>query len=342
MEINPHATVHSHRRGFTMIELMVVVGIMLLLTAITLVSINFGFSRDRVRGAARQIQSFIAGARDRAIHAKEVRGVRLILHPTSNHVVTAMQYIGAPDRLSQGKITFPVGTADRIAIPNATLLQRAGLLGVGSPIEIPKDSGIYFVVASRVTVIGSGPDGIVTLNRSCSSFPGPASGLTYTLTLRPTIIAGSEPVQLPAGVGVDLDASKVPSWWRPTSNNSLQTYSKFMDILFNPRGNVIGDAASIGGLHFAVADTADIGQWRNIQGRVQKNNPSPVEWSPPVVPVNPSSGSVIVKNEIMVVSLSGRSGNVGVHPIDASDSSPVDSVADDPYRYAETGGVSTQ
>ena len=58
------------RNGFTLVELLVVITIMLLLLSMTVYAVNFSRDSDRVGGGARQIQSALAGARDRAIYAK--------------------------------------------------------------------------------------------------------------------------------------------------------------------------------------------------------------------------------------------------------------------------------
>ena len=67
------ASLQSSRKGFTLIELMVVVGIILLLATITLTAVNLTIDGDKIRNGARQIQSYLEGARDRAIFSKQER-----------------------------------------------------------------------------------------------------------------------------------------------------------------------------------------------------------------------------------------------------------------------------
>lgn len=126
----------TDRSGFTLIELLVVVGILLLVSLTTVMLINSTLDSDRTRSAARQFQSVLAGARDRALHARAVRGVRLYREPSlgvdgrpgragiddnqnntvddqaeigwigsdDNNLVTKMVYIGETDSWRQGVI----------------------------------------------------------------------------------------------------------------------------------------------------------------------------------------------------------------------------------------------
>lgn len=346
MRQSPRTTASAiHRRnGFTLIELMIVVSIILILATITLVSVNFSYSRDRVRAAGRQLQSFVAGARDRAIYQKEVRGVRLLLDPNNSHTAIAVQYVGAPDRWTEGFVTLQAN--DTVSIPYGVFLNTAGLMTVGSQIEIPKDSGNFFTIASTVGADTSiSGNGLVKLNRTMPVFSTVGQTSSFALLLRPTILPGSEPVPLPAGIVIDLDGSNLPSSWRPPTTDSTKSYSTTMDILFSPRGSVTGDVAGNGILHLHLADAGDVLLWSNVPGRIRKvnpnNNATPPEWNPPVVPANLGTGTPIVRRDQILLSVNGRTGNVSVHHVNPTNTSSY-TIADDPYSFAETGQVSNQ
>ena len=93
------------RRGFTLIELLIAVTIFLILAAVTVAAVNAFQAGDRISGSARQVQSFISGARDRAIYTNRTdegpraRGVRLLVDQGLTDAngdpfaCTAMQYV---------------------------------------------------------------------------------------------------------------------------------------------------------------------------------------------------------------------------------------------------------
>src|SRR4029077_16315683 len=85
----PREHIMRHRRsGFTLTELLVVITIILILSTLVFAVFNAGRSSDRMRSAARVAQSAFLGAKDRALHAKDLRGVRLTRDVNSVDPVT--------------------------------------------------------------------------------------------------------------------------------------------------------------------------------------------------------------------------------------------------------------
>jgi prepilin-type N-terminal cleavage/methylation domain-containing protein len=68
-------------RGFTLVELLVVVVIVLLVSAVTLPTVLPALSQRQVNESARILQAALVGIRDAAIRANEPRGLRLLLDP---------------------------------------------------------------------------------------------------------------------------------------------------------------------------------------------------------------------------------------------------------------------
>jgi prepilin-type N-terminal cleavage/methylation domain-containing protein len=243
------------RKGFTLVELLVVVTILALLLTMTVMAVNFNRDNERVVSATLQIQSFLSGARDRAIYAKEARGVRFFLDTTNYRAITAMAYIDPAEYWSDGVIQLrrwdlndngvtdssPAdiigdGTANedptqvRVVAgsdPGWWELKRRGLLFDGLRIRIPKGpTGTWYSVNTRLidTTVAKAEVQKLILEVAYAD-PGDtptsqavafSSGGPVDYELElPPRILPMDPVKLPFDTIIDLDASKVPLSWRP-------------------------------------------------------------------------------------------------------------------------------
>jgi prepilin-type N-terminal cleavage/methylation domain-containing protein len=269
---------NSLRGGFTLVELMVVITIMLLLFGMTVYGINFTRDADKVRGAAAQVQSFLSGARDRAIYAQEPRGVRFFVNPSNPRSVSAMAYIQPGQNWTYGNVDLErLDISPRNNVPDGPnvvvvrgerlgwwQLKRRGLLTDGSRIRMPRDTGNWYEVDTSLINITAPPTGqdFLLLRIPFSDAGGDSnavvahSGMTYELEL-PSQLLPQEPSLLPEGAVIDLDGSKIPSVWRPGLADEAGQFSPYMDVFFSPRGNVIGNASGTGLIHFYICDAED-------------------------------------------------------------------------------------
>jgi len=233
----------GRRGGFTLVELLVVVGILLILAVMTASAINLTLSGDKVRAGARQVQSYLAGARDRAIYAREPRGVRFLLDPTNNRTVSSMVFIGPTDPWSQGAIRMERLDADGDMNPegstaivvgayeenNATNpqptdwinLYNQGLITNGTRIKIPNDdTGQWYTVSTellangaqpyprlRLTTVYQGPGQTNQDTTSVAAFAQASGPRTYLLELPPTVLPNQEVTLMPKGAVIHLDRS---------------------------------------------------------------------------------------------------------------------------------------
>lgn len=419
--IRPDESGHYERSGFTLVELLVVVALMLILITITVVSIDYGFTSERIRSGARQLQSALEGARDRAIFAKEPRGLRLLVDSSEPRMIRSLIYIGAEKNWSEGQIQLERmdfeedvngngkldpgedsnmngrldgdGVADGPGVLIvrgdstcgwSTLKDRGflgvyedlnfnrqldpgedqngnGLLDLDAPrIKIPaNDNGLWYTVVTHrlsptnqilqlVTPYrdsGTTPPGLTSV--TAFQISGPS---TYLLELLPRILPDAQPILLPEGVVIDLDASDIPSEWRPTRGEdtngnglldggedtngngvlNVGTYSGRMDIMFSPRGVVTGSLAARGLLHLYLAETKDVvktvdlGVWTSVSTSGARRPPRYADASVPLVPgpgspgvygvFGPEEGDI---GQRLLTTIFTQTGKVSTHPVNA-------------------------
>ena len=92
-------------RGFTLVEMLVVITIILLVSAVTLPVIIPALSNRQVGESARILQAAISGARDAAIRANAPRGIRL-LPDTSPGFNNPPQFDGNGNLVQPGVLTY--------------------------------------------------------------------------------------------------------------------------------------------------------------------------------------------------------------------------------------------
>ena len=243
----------SGRAAFTIVELLIVVGLLLLLAVMTASAVNLSMNNDKVRGGARQVQSYLAGARDRAIYAKQPRGVRFLLDPTNNRTVSSLAFIAPTEPWRQGRIELERAGGGRPATVVKgfdtgwqELINRE-MLQIGSRIEIPADSGIWYTISSvsaEKLVLKDpyidAPNNPNSSQLNSTNFVAFVAGgpSTYQLELPATLMPNQEPVLLPKGAVIHLDrctsmnhleqssqsvkpslrGDKLPSNWKVTNN----------------------------------------------------------------------------------------------------------------------------
>ena len=100
----------SHRGGFTLLELLIVITIILLISAVALPTIIPAPSHRQVSEAARVVQGALVGARDEAIHTNQPSGVRLIPDPAFPIVRLADGTIDPSQPLAYNRVV-PIGPA---------------------------------------------------------------------------------------------------------------------------------------------------------------------------------------------------------------------------------------
>lgn len=234
------------RNGFTLIELLVAITILGILSALTFTMVNVTMDSDRISSASREVQSFLEGARNRAVYAKAPRGVRFIVNPDDPSTVSSMLYVGAPSFFT-GSFETSIGSPGLVNVGASDMqaeldnLANRGLLTDGARIKVPRSGPD----ARWYTVAFNGTDWLLT-----KPFSGAVDGaMQFDLELSPAILPNQEPRVLARNVVIDLDNSRIPAAWTLPGAT--------LEILFSPKGNVMGSVGASGRIHLVLSDVAD-------------------------------------------------------------------------------------
>lgn len=379
----------QHAAGFTLVELLIVVTIILIIMGMTASAISYSREKDRVSNEAARVQSFFSGARDRAIYEKEMRGIRLFVEPAPpgsplgpsafSRTVASMAYIApggtwsAPEDSARIDLLRQDTNSDgdfeddtdyvRIVRgknnPGWWNLKRRGWLVDGLRMRIPAGpTGNWYTINTSLidTTIAPTDDQLLLLDIPYAD--GGNAGqevaqldLTYEIEL-PVRILPVQPLLLANSVVIDLDGSDVPDIWRPATTGTGQ-YSGYMDIWFSPRGNVIGDAAAKGLLHFYICDQEDSLYLKEqivstlglayFDSLIAGGAFVPTdEIDPTVTPWLDGEENYLLKDR-KLVTLFGQTGGITINNVNSFDAAggmqdtAVRGVCDDPYLFAETG-----
>ncbi len=393
---------NSSRRGFTLIELLIVVTLLLLLTAMTVVAIDFTFQAERVKSGARQVQSLLTGARDRAIALRKPCGVRFFLEDDdlNGRRVTSMAYIVEAEPWRDGTVTLeriddvaPFDEADSpdVAIvrgsPNtlwSTLMLRGYMEGfedinLNNQLDVGEDTNLdqrldtqnpkiriivdpdreknpwYSVLTHRISA-GTNELQLIGGYQGSISKPFPSvqaheagRRLNYELQMPPRILPDADLVQLPAGVVIDLDASKVPDAWRPEFGAGHdRPYRKRLDIMFSPQGTVMEGSTGLIHLVLMLREDADLTVRSDFTDRRDAVNlpdntqQTFLKHKSVLVDGHPNlPADAKVAGDVSLVTIYTRTGKVASPLLDVTDANS-DGWADDPFRFAVRGEVTNQ
>ena len=357
------------RSGFTLIELLVVISILLILMVMTVSAVSYTLNDEKVGSAARQVQSFLEGARSRAIRAKEPRGVRFYRDAELGgaNMVTTMAYVAPGELWDEGTIRMerisPFTTAVSTVIAGNIdtfwwELHARQQLYPGLRIKIPNSaSGSWYTVTALNAAIttGSAPPTPAVgtpypLQMTISpAFRDPATAptgqqiafseggpQTYALELPPRILP-RQPVLLPDNTCIDeLISNNVPP---------AHPAGTHFDLMFSPRGTVIGSAASAGLIHFYMGEVTSALSLRDavISGAIPLGVPADD------LPLDDAGDGTADTTEPVgrrsLVTVFTQTGSIVSNPVRSTDAlinatgaSGADGLADDPYLYAETAG----
>ncbi len=361
---NKHQTNNGDRRGgFTLVEMLIVIAIIAILAAVTVTAIYATANSDRIRGAARQMQSAMQGAMAKAARAKKPIGVRLQLDEFDPTTVNSMIFIEQLEDFEEGTITFqeaPPGSGVlryiniNGAIPSWDELRDRGHLPDITRIKVTVagTEQIYIVNTTETGSGGANPDQLVLISPETFTTAIPAGRIiedvggvsvpmtAYKLEMGYGPLANQETLELPNGNVIDLEYSWLPASWFDLQEVSAPLATTDPLYIAGYRETTLGPPPAVG-------NVAIIG----FGEAINPSNHMDIMFSPQGVVASPMTavGKIhlllaeiddtlvnrapeLAEGENIITSIYTNTGNVTAAPVDKVN-------APQYYNFAESGEV---
>jgi len=224
------------RRGFTLVELLVVISIIVILMAVGVRVMQFSVEDRRTREAAREINVYVASARNRAMEIGRPCGVMLRRLPGQPLCVVGLEQVEVPpayagetlDSTAQLQILTPVSGGLATVRAQLTPDINATLVSQGDLVQFNCQGPLYTITepptANSLTLqITLLPGQMLPWPNGTSSLPMP-----YQIIRRPTKSAAAG-LQLPVRAVIDLEFSG-------TDDHSIGASDSPVWIMFSPTG----------------------------------------------------------------------------------------------------------
>ena len=250
---NRKSEIPLSRRGFTLVEMLIVIGIMLLLVAAAATIMPAAAESRRIREAGRGLNVYLGSARNRAMETGRPCGVIFHCIPGTLSAINLDQCEVPPQYAGQNTNSTASVTLSGAGTVSLTFSDGAFSSTSGVPVY-PGDliqlngQGVFYTVAGsasnnvdsttgRLSNVGSASAPLIA---TFDTTQGQIVPWTTTPTTLPYCIfrspmkSGATPLQLPSGAVVDLRDSGVGSNYIGATYATMTTFT----VLFSPTGAV--------------------------------------------------------------------------------------------------------
>jgi prepilin-type N-terminal cleavage/methylation domain-containing protein len=224
-----------HRLAFTLVEMLVVITIILILTAIGVMAIPSVQERSMQSGAD-QLQGWLFIAKQRAKTEGRPTGLRILFDPATKQA-SQCQYIYQPDDYAAP------GSSCTLNTNTNTVTFTVNLTGSGVQrgdyLEFYRCGGVYPIrdVTATTATLDAAPAALTGVNNPTGKT------FEYRIIRQPVLLPGEGTLQLPDGVVIDNNANTSLNVPTRTANGTV-----FYEVLFSPQGGLVGRGTGSDGL----------------------------------------------------------------------------------------------
>jgi prepilin-type N-terminal cleavage/methylation domain-containing protein len=248
------------RTAFTLIEMLVAIGILLTLATLTVAFLPGLTNFQKVQNSAGQVQGWLLTAKQRALRDQLPRGLRLLVD-SDGKTVRQLQYIEQPEDITGG-----TGQPLTLSVVGATTLTMGGMDLAGGldpgnnggnltlwPVQAgdflffdPPTSPNPCYKITGVTSQGQAPSNQITTNSNYSWTP------KFAIIRGPRVLTGEPLLQLSRDIAIDV----TPTTPGPTSTSSLIVSTALPDptVSTNPKATyydlMFGASGAITGVYY--------------------------------------------------------------------------------------------
>jgi prepilin-type N-terminal cleavage/methylation domain-containing protein len=319
------------RGGFTLVEMLVVLGILLTLAAMTVAFLPTLNNYQKVQSGASRVQGWFLTAKQRALRDQVPRGIRLLVETIGGRqVVRSLQYTEQPEDYSLGLLTVNADM-QHATVSGSGVDLSGGFDATGGDTSNltfwPVQPGDFLMVGTdttkpifRITGVNSAnfspstqANQITTANANMPPTTPTNPAGPYRVIRAPRGLAGEPPLLLPQDVVIDVTGDNDTSGNPRTSqipNGGSPLAVQYYDLLFASSGAVTG-------VYF---NTGSGSTRSGFPGKV-------ILWMKDITQDMNSSGQSI--GQQVLVAVYCRTGLISVHPVDTnSPSTPFDFTQD--------------
>lgn len=258
----------QHRRGVTLVELLVVVTLLSILLGIAATAARTGTRGKKQREAARQINAFIAGARTRAVELDRSVGIEIVNNrPNEPQAGTTLYMVETPPPYAgdltsafvelrsigsyTAQLAFNVSNSTNLPYhsPDATLMTDPNFIRAGDAVFLGYNNQPY-LVSSVPAALSSGyrlvnitwqidqpsPFPWITSAPTGPNYPG----LPFQVYRQPQRNSVT-PLQIPTGACIDLAFSGMGTTGQQLASFDLEASvpsEEYAKIMFSPNGTI--------------------------------------------------------------------------------------------------------